>query len=77
MNLELNHPLKSVISANSLEEHMPVVSVPLCSLHFSPLQMGKRNNTKKVSLKWVFTRPWNKEQLTPSADRRISHHLKF
>lgn len=41
------------------------------------LQMGKRNNSKKVSLKWVFTRPQNKEQPAPGADRRISYHLKF
>lgn len=38
--------------------------------------MGKKNNSENVSLNWVFTRPRNREQLTPAADRRISYHLE-
>lgn len=30
VSLELNYPLESVTSANALEGHTPVLSVPLC-----------------------------------------------
>lgn len=69
---ELNHPLKSAISENTLERHMPIVSI--ATLQFlCNHQLGKRNNSREVQSKVCLYKA--QEQLVPAADKKISYHF--